>query len=550
MSSSFPSSMMPLDTSAADSFFTSVSGTNLMLSTHQEPTDSFARAIEDRFDSTSVSPLAAMLRNNPSSLRTTIPPTLNLPFLTPPTPTAPASFHSPRPTPGHPNTSNTTTYNFSARLPTDLDSFIGDPNCLILDIRPHAAFSSARLPRALSLSVPSTLLKRPKFSLTKISKMLPSKSARLRFSAWSSASSILVYDAESGSVSEGSNIQGLLKKFRSEGFSADKQLAWLKGGFVSVWRERPDLVVGGPEHFDDDEEEGDQDMPGRLSLSGPSVVTEPPSFVLRTKNLSMSAFNSTSTTSQHPITTGSHYSPIRSTSAYSSASSSSRPYPLHSMNPIHASPAPKAHSPLQQPNITQPLAMAFNPFYDTVRQNIELSQGITERIPLTLPKGIRSRIDDLPFPWLRHIARRAASAIKDYSPLPSEQDSSHWLSDDPFTLDRLSDIDANSNEELVDEGAESFAMQFYRIELGEQRRLMGIMQHHSQESGRIIDSSSASSASDGNEDRSQVSKPRSTVIRTANTTRSPLFPYSITAGVEKGTKNRYVCFRHTLIFCI
>jgi protein tyrosine phosphatase len=63
------------------------------------------------------------------------------------------------------------------------------------------------------------------------------------------------------------------------------------------------------------------------------------------------------------------------------------------------------------------------------------------------------------------------------------------------------------------EGAENLAMQFYRIELAEQRRLTGIMHHHSKEdAGAPAGDAQPSSAP---------------------------FPYSITAGVEKGAKNRY-----------
>lgn len=62
----------------------------------------------------------------------------------------------------------------------------------------------------------------------------------------------------------------------------------------------------------------------------------------------------------------------------------------------------------------------------------------------------------------------------------------------------------------VEEGTEALAMQFYRIELAEQRRMMGVMEHHSKESGKFADTFSVGAA----------------------------FPFSITAGVEKGAKNR------------
>jgi len=52
-------------------------------------------------------------------------------------------------------------------------------------------------------------------------------------------------------------------------------------------------------------------------------------------------------------------------------------------------------------------------------------------------------------------------------------------------------------------------MQFFKIELSEQRRLMGIMEHHSRESTQASEQYPVTP-----------------------------FPFSITAGVEKGAKNR------------
>lgn len=67
-----------------------------------------------------------------------------------------------------------------------------------------------------------------------------------------------------------------------------------------------------------------------------------------------------------------------------------------------------------------------------------------------------------------------------------------------------------ANPADIEEGKEALAMQFFKVELSEQRRLMGIMEHHSKESGQ---------------DEAYSSAP---------------FPFSITAGVEKGAKNRLV----------
>ena len=143
---------------------------------------------------------------------------------------------------------------------------------------------------------------------------------------------------------------------------------------------------------------------------------------------------------------------------------------------------------------------AFNPFFDTIRQNTELSHGITERIPLRLPHRVRRRIHDLPFRWLQDIARRAAPR----SPRPASAISDSSDDDDL-------DIDSAPDPADIEEGTEALAMQFYRIELAEQRRLMGVMEHHSKESGSVTDA-----------------QPHHA------------FPFSITAGVEKGAKNRSV----------
>lgn len=50
---------------------------------------------------------------------------------------------------------------------------------------------------------------------------------------------------------------------------------------------------------------------------------------------------------------------------------------------------------------------AANPFYDNIRQHVELADGITERIPLYIPKKILKRANELPFEWLKDITQWA-----------------------------------------------------------------------------------------------------------------------------------------------
>ncbi|OSX68094.1 hypothetical protein POSPLADRAFT_1108046, partial [Postia placenta MAD-698-R-SB12] len=264
---------------------------------------------------------------------------------------------------------------------------------LILDIRPHNAHAAARLPSALSLCVPSTLLKRPTFPLARLAPMLPSTAARTRFAAWRDASRIVVYDADAPALSDRPALLGLLRKFRAEGFEASKEVAWVRGGFNAIYRERPDLLDRSPIVDEDGEEEDELG-----DMAPPMGLTAAPSF----------------------------------------------PTCIFLLTCMR----------------TQ---VAANPFFDAIRQNLELAHGAGssgEPIVLRLPRRVRRRVGDLPFD----------------SQSPS------------------------SAEDLT----RALELQFYKIELGEQRRLMGVMEHHSKESG--------TQASAGG---------------------------IITAGLEKGNKNRY-----------
>ncbi|KAL1740846.1 hypothetical protein HDZ31DRAFT_46644 [Schizophyllum fasciatum] len=356
--------------------------------------------------------------------------------------------------------------------PADLDSWLFDESSrtLVVDIRPHAAYANARLPKAVSLSVPSTLLKRPLFSLERLCEMLPTPSARARFSAWKTANRILVYDADSTHIPETSNIFGLLRKFKNDKFAGE--LAWLQGGFQQVWKDRRSIVDEKPPQGTGDPDEEDEMCADDR--------------VLRTKRLPMAAFTLTSTTQNRPKRNHLTLSEMNTPSAA-----------------ITAPPPP---------------ASSANPFFDNIRQNAELSHGITERIPLRLPRRVRRRINDLPFTWLQEIARRAATLPRT-APHPTPRRDA-YSSTSESEDDTADEPDPND----VEEGMEALAMQFYRIEVAEQRRMMNIMEHHTRESNtpqasrdnRLEDGSSAADRKAGR-----------------------MFPYSIIAGVEKGSKNRY-----------
>lgn len=115
--------------------------------------------------------------------------------------------------------------------------------------------------------------------------MLPSSTARDRFTEWHKAARILVYDADSASLAEGGNVLGLLRKFRNEGYSRD--VAFVKGGFHAIWRDMPSIIDTTPPPREDE----DDGLPAMSkSLSAPAAAP-----ALRTKHLPMSAFTLSST---------------------------------------------------------------------------------------------------------------------------------------------------------------------------------------------------------------------------------------------------------------
>lgn len=106
---------------------------------------------------------------------------------------------------------------------------------LILDLRTHHLFTQSRIPSAVPITIPSTLLRRPNFTIAKVLPMLASDHDRNRLSAAfrpGEIDTIVVYDQDGLTSQEGGVLQGLLNKFDKEGFKGE--LCYVKGGFVAV----------------------------------------------------------------------------------------------------------------------------------------------------------------------------------------------------------------------------------------------------------------------------------------------------------------------------
>jgi len=162
-------------------------------------------------------------------------------------------------------------------------------------------------------------------------------------------------------------------------------------------------------------------------------------------------------------------------------------------NPFKSMSVPPVTGPARESSRGQRLQPA-NPFFDNIRQNLELSHGgITERIPLALPKEQAERADELP-PFLRDLVK-----------MPEE------------------------------ESMELLAKQFHRLERGEQERLQSVMDVLSR------DNSSETGTSQVGTHVARSADEVERLMSEAADENGPkgYYPFSITAGVERGTKNRY-----------
>ncbi|KAH8120741.1 hypothetical protein DFH11DRAFT_1561767, partial [Phellopilus nigrolimitatus] len=192
------------------------------------------------------------------------------------------------------------------------------------------------------------------------------------------------------------------------------------------------------------------------SVSDDDDETEEPRFI-RARDLPLAAFQQSTITSVH----GRTQTNVSPTPNFSSAFARA---PVLTVQPSRP-PSTRA---------------AANPFYDNIRQNIELAGHYRAHSAPSFPT-VASRVRELPFAWLRDVVTTAGR----------------------------------------DEGTEALAMQFYRIELGEQRRMQGVMAHHSTQGSDIVD------VKEGE------------VRITEDVQNDAPFPFSILAGIEKGAKNRY-----------
>lgn len=114
---------------------------------------------------------------------------------------------------------------------------------LVLDLRVYPQYTTSRIRGALNLCIPTTLLKRPAFTVAKLADTFTDDTDKAKFGKWRSAQYIVVYDATSSLPKEAVTSFNVLKKFVTEGWKG-KGLV-VKGGFAGFQKIVPRLVEYG-----------------------------------------------------------------------------------------------------------------------------------------------------------------------------------------------------------------------------------------------------------------------------------------------------------------
>ncbi|KAH7401116.1 hypothetical protein DE146DRAFT_677757 [Phaeosphaeria sp. MPI-PUGE-AT-0046c] len=111
---------------------------------------------------------------------------------------------------------------------------------LLLDLRVSTQYAKARISGALSLCIPTTLLKRASFNVQKLAETFKDEDEREKFERWRSSKHIIVYDSNSSQMKDAAICINTLKKFTSEGWNGGTYI--VRGGFQEFSQRFPAWV--------------------------------------------------------------------------------------------------------------------------------------------------------------------------------------------------------------------------------------------------------------------------------------------------------------------
>jgi hypothetical protein len=112
---------------------------------------------------------------------------------------------------------------------------------LLLDLRVSTQYAKASIAGALSLCIPTTLLKRASFNVQKLAETFKDEESRQKFERWRSSKHIVVFDASSSQMKDAVTCINTLKKFTSEGWSGGTYI--VRGGFQEFAKRFPHWIA-------------------------------------------------------------------------------------------------------------------------------------------------------------------------------------------------------------------------------------------------------------------------------------------------------------------
>lgn len=112
---------------------------------------------------------------------------------------------------------------------------------LLLDLRVSTQYARSRIAGALSLCIPTTLLKRASFNVQKLAETFKEDELRQKFENWRSSKHIIVYDASSAQMKDATTCLNTLKKFSSEGWTGGSYI--VRGGFQEFSAKFPSWIA-------------------------------------------------------------------------------------------------------------------------------------------------------------------------------------------------------------------------------------------------------------------------------------------------------------------
>jgi hypothetical protein len=111
---------------------------------------------------------------------------------------------------------------------------------LLLDLRVSTQYAKARISGALTLCIPTTLLKRASFNVQKLAETFKDEESREKFERWRSSKHIIVYDSNSSQLKDAATCINTLKKFTSEGWTGGSYI--IRGGFQEFAKRFPSWI--------------------------------------------------------------------------------------------------------------------------------------------------------------------------------------------------------------------------------------------------------------------------------------------------------------------